>query len=171
MVRSPAPARPGSPQAFFGFSLHQSERLLFLKLRAGRRDLAVISPHWKRVTDRRPDCLGAAGPCPGDPCFQMNPINRPAETMVGLLGAQPPPEQEGWSARWLEAPPSPPPRQLQLEYQSPHPTALGLGGQSSSHSLTFCSPEKGHFWEGLIAKHLFLRGHDSGQIKDVASAT
>lgn len=139
MVRSPAPTRPGSPQAFFGFSPHQSEWLLFLKLRAGRRDLAVISPHRKRVADRRLDCLGAAGPCPGDPCFQTNPINRPSETMVGLLGAQSPPQQEGWSARWLEAPPS-----LPAAAGAPvtPPYSLGLGGQSPQPDSYSCAPRR-----------------------------
>lgn len=67
--------------------------------------------------------------------------------------------------------PLPPPPQLQLELQAPHPVAHRLGGWRSSHSLTCCSPEKTHLWEGLVAKGLFLRGHDSGQVSDTASAT
>lgn len=102
-------------------------------------DLAVISPHRKRVADRRLDCLGAAGPCPGDPCFQTNPINRPSETMVGLLGAQSPPQQEGWSARWLEAPPS-----LPAAAGAPvtPPYSLGLGGQSPQPDSYSCAPRR-----------------------------
>lgn len=69
---------------------------------------------------------------------------------------------------WRPLPPAP---QLQLEHQAPRPVAHRLGSWRSSHSLTCCSPEKRCLWEGLVAKGLFLRGHDSGQVSDTTSAT
>lgn len=170
-VRSPSP-KACSPQASSLLS-YQSEWLLLLKLQAGRRDQAVISTCRKRAGDRRLDCLGAGRPHPGDPCFQSNPIRGLAETYPDGWWASrgPSPHLNREDSQWGGWRPLPPPPQLQLEFQAPHPVAHRLGSWRSSHSLTRCSPEKGHLWEGLVAKGLFLRGHNSGQVSDTASAT
>ncbi|CAI9169579.1 unnamed protein product [Rangifer tarandus platyrhynchus] len=73
--------------------------------------------------------------------------------------------------QWVAGGPFPLLPQLQLEPQAPRPAAHRLGSWRSSHSLTRCSPEKRCLWEGLVAKGLFLRGHDSGQVSDTTSAT
>lgn len=121
-----------------------------------------FSPCRKGATDGRLD-RGLADPTPGDPCFQMHLINGSAETCPNGWWASwgPSPcfnRKDGQRGGWK--PPFPPPPWLQLELQVPHPPNLGLGDQSSSDSLTFCSPEKGCFWDELMAKSLFLRGYD-----------
>lgn len=94
---------------------------------------------------------------PGDPCLQMNLIDRMAGTWGDsqLAGGWRPLTSSSHlpSCTWNSRCPSP----------SPEAGCTPLG-QSSSHSLTGCSQEKGHFWEGL-----FLSGHNIWPNKDVAS--
>lgn len=87
---------------------------------------------------------------------------------MGPPGSPAPPQQGARSVGWLEAPS--PSSQLQLEL-SAHPVAHRLGGWRSSHSLSVLLPREDTSLGRTRGQGLFLRGHDSGQVSDTASAT
>lgn len=121
--------------------------------------------HWYRATLT---AWWAHGPYPRWPLWPNEPYKHNRRNLT---------YPDGWWDSWGPSPylhkreglcgggwkpfilPSTP--QLQLKLQDPHPPpgakCLPWEGQSSSLSWTFCSQEKGCFWEELMAKGLFLR--------------